>query len=271
MYFCRLIRVFSFVCLSSLFVHSNPIQSCPEFLSKQPIYSDIVTLSDVVSWNEGFEYIHGLNGIYSCIYDALGIYDTRVRVYENNNHDIFIVYRPTQQTYDGSLIHQERRLSSCTFMNGSCYGLVNDRFQQAFISLTTDDFLEKIRDKNVFIAGHSLGGSFTIFMGIYLTNVLHQFPRLILNLAGPFIGDANFYYFYQYPNFDTMTNSSFMIESVNLYNQNEFDGTVEGYNVDASPYLYIDQSKICGVTVPKLADSYGMHDLRNYKQFFKGS
>ena len=255
-----------------LFRKTNPVIPCPDFLSHQPLYHDIVMLCDVVSWNSNFQQINGILGTYQCIYETNGKYDTRVRLYENQNNDLFILYRPTQQTYEGSLIHSERKLSSCRFIHESCHGMVNDRFQEAFLSLTTHELIQHSKEnQNVYIAGHSLGGSFALFMGLMMRYEFQQFPKLVLSLAGPFIGDVDFFSFYQDSFSKEMHNKMFMMESVNQMDPNEYDGTIEGYNVDTSPFLHVDPTEICGVTVPKLPDSYGMHDLRNYREFFHGS
>jgi hypothetical protein len=254
-------------------IRGYPNIECPKNLSTDGFINDVVNLAEVVSWNSNYENVLGVCASYNCIYEKNGLYDTRMRLYQRDDkqEDVIIVFRPTQQTSEGGNIHVNRQLVPCNFLNNSCGGLVHNRFQQAFNSFIDDYMIEQIKNKTVYIAGHSLGGAFVIFMGIYLENVLQQTPKLMLGLAGPFIGDTVFSNLFQIPLHKKLRDNWFQIESINQYNIGEFDGTVEGYNVDNYPFIYIYNDVICGVKVQKLADSYGMHDLRNYRLFFQGT
>lgn len=241
-------------------------QQCPQSWSNQPLYHDLVILADVVSWNNDYQLVKGDASFYKCMYEKEGKYDTRMRVYQSYNNETILVFRPTQSTDEGGQIHVNRVLTNCLFLNQSCQGMVHQRFQEAFLSLSEN--MPSIQNSSsIYVVGHSLGGSLALFMALYLYHVLRLTPISVIGLAGPFIGDEKFSELYL-PLFEDSI--WFQVEAINSYNLSEYDGTVEGYNVDKPPYIYIDQHAICTVTVPKKEDSYGMHDLKNYMEFFNG-
>jgi hypothetical protein len=250
----------------------RPQYTCPEWLSQRAVTNDIGFLCETVSWNSGD--IDGLCSRYTVAHESSGPYDTRMRIYRaEETGDHFIVFRPTQQNPTGGSIHAERKMVPCTFFP-DCIGNVHERFQQAFIALieTVPDWTA-ILEREVFIAGHSLGGVFAEFMGFYLWQVHNRAPTLILSLAGPFIGDETFAWYYHYGLRQATQDMWWQVETVSLTNENNFDGTVEGYQVDDSG-IFIDRELICGFPIEPLpipSQSYGMHDLNQYRLFLKGT
>lgn len=244
-------------------VLSSPPRPCP--LSTSGWARDLAMLSDVVSWENGYEYVNQgttCSPSYQLVHEATGPYNTRMRVWTGFDETTVIVFRPTQP--DGGEIHAQRRLVPCQLFDG-CVGRVHDRFQQAFLSLTSDTAFEDLllqKNHSIFTAGHSLGGALQLFMGVVLSQRYNRRPTMMLGLAGPFVGDKDFASAY-YPH----SGRGWQVEAVNADNPQEFDGTVEGYTAEG---LYIDVDIVCGIDVPKLPDSYGMHDLRNYILFFLG-
>lgn len=253
---------------------SYPIINCPIKMHESGLLNDLAYLADTVSWNSNYENIQGVCGNYNFIHQSNGIYDTRMRIYSKNNDSIFIVFRPTQMTDEGGNIHVDRQLALCNFIN-NCQGKVHNRFQQAFLSLINDgldyNFYYSLKNYKIYITGHSLGGALQLFMGIYLYYTFNIIPSFMLGLAGPFIGDELFSNIYQISLKNILKDNWWQVETINIYDNSEFDGTVEGYNVDYYPYIFIYSKAICGIIVEKLSDSYGMHDLRNYKLFFVGN
>jgi len=245
---------------------SYPDQACPLFYQQSGIIHDLALLSDAISAYPIGADVIGVCGQYSCIEQTEGIYETRMRIYKNQNQDHFIIFRPTQQTPEGTSIHVDRQLVPCNLWE-NCSGLVMDKFQNAFSSLM-DNSIEDAT--NIFIAGHSLGGVFAVMMGTMLYNEYNIIPKIILNLAGPFFGDLEFNRLYLEPLKQIMGENLQFIETINQYNLSEFDGTIEGYNTLNYPFINIEPNLICGIPIYKLSDSYGMHDLRNYQLFFTG-
>ena len=98
-------------------------------------------------------------------------------------------------------------------------------------------------------------------------------------MAGPFFGDTEFNQQYLTPLFNKMRDQLIITETINIENPSEFDGTIEGYTCDVppdvppdvQPDIDIPIEMICGLPIYKIEDSYGMHDLRNYKEFFMGT
>lgn len=247
---------------------------CPSSLMRSGTANDLARISDIVSWDGGFETVHGVCGEYHLLAQTDGIFDTRMRIYEKTSEEIVVVFRPTQQTKEGGDIHVNRVLVPCQLFP-NCSGLVNDRFQQAVLDLMgklPSSFLEeKVKGRKVYLTGHSLGGSLQLAMAVHLWQHLNTTPEMSLGLAGPFIGDTIFTETYQKPLKDILGENWWQVESMNRYNNWEVDGTVEGYQVDHPPLLEIQQEVICRLPVDKLWDSYGMHDLRNYQTGLKGS
>lgn len=283
------------------FVTAKPFLECPAVLSTSGIVNDLGLLAEAVSWDRS-DRVKGVCGTYSQVYEKNGAYDTRMRIYQNvnTNHTVFS-FRPTQQTREGGDIHNDRKLSACRYMNGSCYGMVNDRFQEAFSSLIEDldgNFFRSLGSLNVSMVGHSLGGSFQLMLGVYLHNMFNITPVYMLGLAGPFVGDEVFTTTYQTPLKKVIKDGWWQIEAVDIANPQNYDGTVEGYNVNngngvpdwanlpfnplspSQPWvpkevrlrtpIYIDLEAVCAVRIEPLAESYGMHDLRNYRLALQG-
>lgn len=246
---------------------------CPSWIYQDGIANDLGYLSDVVSWDGGYHQIHGVCGDYHLLAESEGIYDTRMRIYENGE-DAVIIFRPTQQTREGGDIHVNRQLVSCVLFP-NCTGLVNDRFQRAFLDmiqkLPQNLIQDRLCSKKILLTGHSLGGSLQLMMAIYLWSGWGILPEISLGLAGPFIGDEVFTRNYQKPFLEAMDQKWWQIEAVHKYNGWDVDGTVSGYQVDHSPFLYIQQEAICRLSVNHLSDSYGMHDLKNYRTGLKGT
>lgn len=255
---------------------ASPPVACPEWMGQSGIASDLGLLADTVSWDGGYGTIDGRCGRYSLLAEADGVYDTRMRVYGMEDENVVVInYRPTQQTPAGGDIHVNRVLAPCVFFD-ECTGLVHQRFQEAFLDLLgrlPESFIEDnivAGNKTVRLSGHSLGGSLQLFMAIYLWRHYGVAPETVLGLAGPFIGDEAFTIAHQTPFKALVGDRWWQVEAVNRYNLYEFDGTVEGYNVDHEPFVYIMYEAICGLPVDHLADSYGMHDLRNYRTGLDG-
>lgn len=244
-------------------VVAYPDISCPDWVHEERLPSDLGMLADTVSWNDEYARIEGLDSVYNLIGEAEGVYDTRMRIYESEKGEYIFSYRPTQQTPEGGDIHNQRRLVPCRFMK-ACVGRVHDRFQQAFMDLIDvlgEEVLLTVRNKTIHMGSHSLGGALQLFMAVYLTEVHGTIPATVLGFAGPFIGDGDFTERYQ----QTARNDRWwQVESVNRINPTEYDGTVETYNVDDGS-IYIQTDAVCGLLVDKLSYSYGMHDLRNYR------
>jgi len=276
-----------------------PSSRCPIEFSTLGVLNDLGLMAEVVSWDNS-DNVMGVCGEYIQVYEKHGDYDTRLRIYENvkTNHTVFS-FRPTQNSKEGGDIHVDRKLSACRYMNESCFGMVNERFQEAFITLIQDlddNFFEMIHGNNVSIVGHSLGGSFQLMMGIYLYNMYNITPKYMLGLAGPFVGDVVFTNTYQKSLREVMGENWWQIETVDISNPSNFDGTVEQYNVnnddgggfptivwDPFPHIitkpkedntktpiYIQKNVICGFYIHPLTESYGMHDLKNYRLMLGG-
>uniref|UniRef100_A0A6C0K421 Fungal lipase-type domain-containing protein n=1 Tax=viral metagenome TaxID=1070528 RepID=A0A6C0K421_9ZZZZ len=251
-------------------VTGYPSTPCPQEWRKDPIMKDLVVLSDAVSW-DGCSDVRG----YPCIQDVHGKYDTRMKIYQTSAVTVF-VFRPTQNTAPGQDIHKNRRLVSCVPLLGEgCLGMVNDRFQEAFCSLMGQVDLQEVLSpsKAVYLTGHSLGGALQLMMGVYLYFRFSVVPSKMIGFAGPFIGDTTFTDKYVGGLRSVMSQSGvvWQIETIDQRNPQQYDGTVEGYQVDGPPYMQIETSMICGIPIDPLPDSYGLHDLRNYALFFEAS
>jgi len=248
-------------------VMAYPSIQCPEWMSRDAFANDLGLIAEVASWDAGYERIHGIRTMYELIAEAEGIYDTRMRVYESSG-EIIMTYRPTQQTPAGGDIHNDRRLVPCIFFEG-CEGHVDDRFQAAFIDLLNKlpaDLLST--NKTIHMASHSLGGALQLYMAVLLAYKYDRRPATILGLAGPFIGDDIFTSVYLK---SLRSERWWQVETINRLNPTEYDGTVESYNVDGDPRIMILMDAVCGLTIDKLPDSYGMHDLRNYRLGLAGN
>ena len=282
-----------------LMVLGYPPSICGDWMKKSSMLNDMATLADSISSSSNTTDILGSIGTvigcnntrdtYRPVYEKDGLYDTRMRIYKieegHREGDLVIVFRPTQQNPTGTSIHADRRMVPCEYLGDGCKGLVMERFQEAFLSLVEDLGGEKlmtniINDKvYMYITGHSLGGTFSVMMGVYLYERFQIRPKIILSMAGPFFGDTEFNQQYLTPLFNRMRDQLIITETINIENPSEFDGTIEGYTCDVppdvppdvQPDIDIPIEMICGLPIYKIEDSYGMHDLRNYKEFFMGT
>jgi hypothetical protein len=238
------------------------IQDCPDLLYRSAAANDIGLLSDTVSSDDDGMVV-GVCDSYASIATYEGDYATRMRIYRGaSRNSTMIVFRPTQAS--GGDIHNDRRLVPCTFVPG-CVGRVHERFQEAFLSLVeTAGEIQTLITAPLFIGGHSLGGSLSLFMTIYLWWVYGILPVMSLGIAGPMIGDAEFSHEYQ----RTLHQSIvwWQIESADRTNRENRDGTIESYNTDP-PEMEIDTDAICLLLIDPLPsyETYGMHDLKNYR------
>jgi hypothetical protein len=217
-------------------------------------------------------------------------------------NDTIFAFRPTRQTPQGGDIHNDRRLVACRFLEGSCYGMVNGRFQEAFQDLVHDltpSFFQNISRHRISTVGHSVGGSLQLFMAVYLYQKYNIAPSYVIGFAGPFIGDKLFTETYIDPLKEQLGPNMWQIETIDLQNMNNYDATVEQYNVNngngepnwgafpfnpMSPFrpsfptnvtvntpIFIYEEDLCGVYITPLPNTYGMHDLKNYRSAFQGT
>jgi hypothetical protein len=244
---------------------SQPNIVCPNYFNTNGYINDLGLLAEAASWND-ITSVNGVCHTYNKVFESHGIYDTRMIVYEADNIIVF-TFRPTQQNDESGKIHLNRRLVSVSFFNDGV-GYVNDRMQQAFESLTKDFPYEIIRNKDVLMGSHSLGAIFTQFQMVYLKEVFNITTKLNLGFAGPFIGDLEFTekYLYQFKN-----NSNCVWWQVETVNKNDFDGTVTQYNVDYAPFIFIEIDAVCGLNIIVQKNTYGMHDLINYRSALVGN
>lgn len=250
------------VFLSACFAGSSPV--CPDNLYTSGYANDLGLLSELVS---GDPYdAQGVCGLYKVLTTVDEAYDTRMRIYTSSDK-VLIVFRPTQQTAVGGDIHVNRRLVQCDLF-ADCRGLVMERFQEAFLKLAGGINWAKFQQNEVYIGGHSLGGAFAVFMGVYLLEKYQIKPRMILGIAGPFIGDEVFNQNYLVRLKETVP-EWYQIEDENR-RDGQTDMTVEQYNVPQPPFISIYGTAVCKVMIDKLWDSYGMHDLRNYRLALNG-
>lgn len=254
--------------LSFLFIGAvNSIEPCPSEINSNGYINDIAYLSDMISGPESV--VAGKCGSYKTVTTIDDIFDTRLRLYEDEISDkIFIIFRPTQQTVQGGSIHSNRELVQCNFID-NCKGMVMEKFQDAFISMVEKINWSKFRVNDVYVGGHSLGGAFSIFMGVYLLEKYSIKAKIILGIAGPFIGDEEFNQTYLVPLKEAVPDW-WQIEDENRTNPSESDLTVEQYNVDYGPKISVFYPAVCKVQIDKLWNSYGMHDLKNYQLAFTG-
>ena len=272
-----ILTIFNFFIITS----SNPLIECPSYFNTNGYFNDIGLLSDAVS-NTDLQTVVGTCNTYNMLASYEGKYSTRMRVYTTDNYNVtYIVFRPTQM-YDQS-IHIDRHLVECKFIK-NCTGMVQARMQEAFFSLLRQIDIDlytlyKLPKGKIIVTGHSLGGILQLYMSIYLWKELNIIPYASIGLAGPFIGDQIFADTYYTP-LSNLT-KLWQVEDVDRTNHNNYDGTVEGYNMDYLPNLYIDYKIICGLSIdPLIIDptkgddphySYGMHDLKNYRLALNGN
>lgn len=262
-------RSFLSLVLACTFRCANAVPpACAPTILKDPMIRDLVMASERVSWND--ESFQGTTGSW---YETIATcemerYDTRMRMYQKKDEDtVLVMFRPTQQTWNGGSIHAERRVATNRFLDTDSSGNVHERFQEAFLQMHDEcaPHLRTLVDQNqtFYVAGHSLGGSFSLFMAHKLFYDYDVTPRAVYGFAGTFIGDETFHTTLQAP----MRNDFplWLIEVVDINNPDNRDGTSEGYQTSDNQ-LYIDPSMICGFYIVPLGpdQSYGMHDLKNY-------
>lgn len=239
------------------------IEICPSWVMESKRVSDLGMLSETVSQDVGMEHLVGFCGKYNLVEQSEGIYDTRMRIYRQEN-TLLVVFRPTQQNPEAEAIHTDRKLVPCQIVRG-CAGRVHQRFQEAFL-----DLLGKISPSSlwllqgaeeIYLTGHSLGGSLQIFMGVYLWLSYGIIPNMMIGFAGPFIGDQEFSQAYPLD-----PQQWWQIETVDFSHPSIRDTTVEEYNTPQAPFLFINTDKICLLPISPQPNTYGMHDLINYRQ-----
>jgi hypothetical protein len=253
----------------------GPLHACPTWMSTDGHVNDMALLCEAVSWSSFTAT--GQCGTYYTVYQKDGKYDTRMRIYTpvESTNTVYIVFRPTQQNFEGQAIHDNREMVFCEFLpNCTMRGYVHKRFQEAFLSLTASIPAYLINGKTVYVGGHSLGGSLQLFMGLYLFYTHNIVPVLTLGLAGPFIGDEQFAMTY-YSAYRSATKGTWWhVETEDKQNCQVHDGTVEGYQIEnKSHQIFIDAENVCTFPIHPLKipeDSYGMHDLNQYRLFTKG-
>lgn len=259
-----------------------PTRHCPGWFRFSGHVNDMGLLADAVSWDDNSQDVAGQCAAYRVVQEVEGLYDTRMRIYQTvNGTDVFIVFRPTQQTPEGQKIHDNRQLVGCDFVPGGCVGRVHERFQQAFKSLfkSKDTTVKPYVTNNlkVYLVGHSLGGALTIFAAVYLWHTYGVLATINLGFAGPFIGDERFTNHHIQPLRMLYGSSWWQIETVDSNKPNtNYDGTVETYNIgnnEKNNNIFIEDDLVCGLYIDPLpipSESYGMHDLKQYRTVLKG-
>ena len=247
--------------LNILYIFAKPNDQCPVQMIESGLTTDLIVLADQIS-NEARD-ISGLCGQYKPVKTCNGIYDTRMRIYDRNG-SYFIVFRPTQQNPTAEEIHIDRRLVPTSFLTRDNRGRVHNRFQQAFINLYEEckDIIDTFNNQTpIYITGHSLGGSFSLFMSAKLYYDHNLIAKKMYGFAGTFIGNKEYTESVQNLMRDQIDMR--IVETVNKNDWDQFDGTSEYYNT-LDNTMYIDNNLICGFYIEPLRNSYGMHDLKNY-------
>jgi hypothetical protein len=242
--------------------------SCLEILPRctlhDPMLSDLVILADMVSQPEA--PVGTYHVLQTC--DS-PLYDTRMRVYASEDTTV-IVFRPTQQTPQGGDIHVDRHVSPADFLQHKTnQGRVHYRFQQAYLEMVHScrSVLSTLATgkQNLYVTGHSLGGSFSLFMAASLYYDFYIVPQGVYAFAGTFIGDEEYTEVIQRPLVSTFPVQ--LMEVVDRHDPNRRDGTSEQYQT-SDQSLDIVTSMICGLYIDPLGpqESYGLHDLKNYQK-----
>lgn len=256
-------------------VSSIPYHECPQWMRTNGFINDLGLLADAVSWNNDKigSIVQGVCENFTITHDISGMYDTRMRIYKSLNYNLSVVsFRPTQSTPQGGNIHINRKMKECSFLP-DCRGKVHDRFQEAFLSLVRQIKDWQFLHNQIATVGHSLGGSLQLFMGLYLWKKYNTPPILSIGFAGPFIGDILFSDTYLNEYFYIMNHRWWQIETLNINDPNQYDGTVEGYQVNNNE-IYIDMDAVCSFPIQPLSipdQAYGMHDLRQYRLYASGN
>ena len=254
-------------------VTSRPYYECPSWMRTNGFVNEMGLLADAVSWS-GVSVVEGVCGNYTVSHDVSGKYDTRMRIYQSQNHNLTVIaFRPTQSTPEGQQIHADRHMAPCVFFP-HCQGKVHARFQEAFQSLVEkiNDW-DRVLERPIATVGHSLGGSLQLFMGLFLLEKFNRAPVLALGFAGPFIGDVVFSKDHMDPFWGMMGHNGWQIETVDVDHPDQYDGTVEGYQV-GNQEIWVGMEALCSFPIHPLSvpdQSYGMHDLRQYRLFLLGT
>jgi len=260
--------------VSMSMVTAFPPRACPTTWRHSPFMADMGLLAEVASW----DHLSVGASVDSCqkleshawmlTHEADGPYDTRMRVLERGN-DTFAVFRPTQEA--GHAIHDDRRLVQCRLFP-HCEGLVHEKFQEAFLPLAVSLNWTSVVDKHqsLHIIGHSLGGSLGMLLGAWLFATHEVVPETWIGLGSPFVGDEAFHMAHVATVREAMrsSQSAFVVEAMDATDPTNWDGIAEGYETDSAPPLFVDHRQLCGIAVPVLPASYGMHDLREYRLAF---
>lgn len=250
---------------------------CPDALLNHPWAADLVRASEYVSWPDGpWQGDHGtFETVKTC--DLPFPDDTRMRVYANGNKTYIVAFRPTQP--DGYLIHVNRRLVPCRFLDStpSC-GFVLEKVQDAFLRMWDQcrDVVDLLRGQEVYVSGHSLGSTLMLFASAKLWVDLDTPPRLALGFAGPFIGDTEYTSKIQDAIPHLANTTIWNVQTMDRSDPTLFDGTILGYNVDwgVEPRIVVDDQILCNLLIDPLpigqgaGQTYGMHDLRQYAHGF---
>ena len=268
-----MIKLWSLIIVGVMvFTDATPYRACPEWMKTSGIVNDIGLLADAVSWDNNRNVI-GVCDEYKIIHEAEGIYDTRMRIYQSLRFNrTFISFRPTQQNKEAEKIHEGRKMVDCSFVV-NCIGKVNDRFQEAFVSLvsTIKDW-GFLNGNDIYTIGHSLGGSLQLFMGLFIWLTFAINPKMSIGLAGPFIGDLAFSDYYLDAYFYLLNHNWWQVETVDVNNLANFDGTVEQYQT-ANNDIFIEQEALCAFPIQPLTiptEAYGMHDIKQYRLDMNG-
>ena len=249
----RIITLISFISAAA----AQALRRCQDLPFKDML-SDLGVLADAVSW-DGIYHVDAPSGrAFDVSYESEGVFDTRLRIYDWEDTSVF-VFRPTQQTPAGGDIHVDRRLVPTTFItNGT--GMVHERFQMAFESLTDGLDMTRYANRTVMMCSHSLGGALNLFMNVYLQHENQITPTPVLSLAGPFIGDEAF----TKAHVSTLRGYWRHLEVVDESNPDAVDRTVEGYNVDQPPYIFVDMDHVCGLWA-HIVEPSNLHLIQNYQ------
>ena len=250
-------KMMRMILISIMAASARALLRC-ENIPYKDMLSDLGVLADAVSW-DGVYHVDAPSGrAFDVSYESEGVFDTRMRVYDWEDTSVF-VFRPTQQTPAGGDIHVDRRLVPATFISNGT-GMVHERFQMAFSSLTDALDISRYSNRTVMMCSHSLGGALDLFMHVYLQHEHGITPALVMSLAGPFIGDEEF----TKAHVSELGGYWMHMEVVDESNPNAVDRTVEGYNVDQPPYIFVDMNHVCGLWA-RIAEPSNLHLIQNYQ------
>ena len=260
-------RFFILVLLLPHFASGIASIECPSWFHTNGFMNDLGALSEAVS--SGESDVQGMCGLYNVVRTCEGAYETRMRIYqlENDPEVMYVVFRPPQPSPEGQSIHANPRMVPCIF-HDHCEGLIVERIQEAFMDLwdgCADTLLDQ-SDKRLYVGGHSLGGVFSMLLTNKIWRDHRRLPEISIGFGSPFVGDVLFGIAHDMK--DVMADSYWHVETVDRWDYGHLDSTVERYN---NPMSYVVHTDICGLITSVLPDSYGMHDLRNYRATLAGS